>query len=208
MSELQDRPATHGTEADGILANVRAYLLSSARVKERAIASCAEAIARAVEALVSCFNTGGKVLLCGNGGSAADCQHLAAEFVSLLTKDFRRPGLPAIALTTDSSILTAYSNDVGFEGVFARQVQALGREGDVLIAISTSGRSRNVLEAIREARQKGMKTIALTGEKGTVGLDPDVAISVPSDHTGHIQEAHVAIEHILCWLVERRLHKS
>src|SRR5437762_4759676 len=117
---------------------VRAYLRESADTKRRSAEVCDEAIVAAADLVAQAFRSGGKVLLCGNGGSAADCQHVAAEFVSRLTRDFDRPGLPAIALTTDTSFITAYANDVGFEGVFARQVQALGQAGDVLVAISTS----------------------------------------------------------------------
>jgi phosphoheptose isomerase len=125
--------------------------------------------------------------------------------VSRLTRDFERPGLPAIALTTDSSFLTAYANDVAFDGVFARQVQALGRPGDVLIAISTSGTSSNVLRAVETATAVGMTTIALTGRDGLRGANPTVTIAVPSTVTSHIQEAHLALEHALCTLVERAL---
>ena len=130
---------------------------------------------------------------------------MAAEFVSRLTKDFERPGLPAIALTTDTSFLTAYANDCGFEGVFARQVQALGRPGDVLIGISTSGNSANVIQAVELARGTGMKTVSLTGVGGRLAKIADVAIAVPSDDTQHIQETHLAVEHLLCLLVERAL---
>ena len=151
------------------------------------------------------FRSGGKVLLCGNGGSAADCQHMATEFVSRLSKEFERPGLPAIALTTDTSFLTAFTNDCGFEGVFARQVQALGRPGDVLIGISTSGNSPNVIRAVEAARAAKMHIIALTGNSGRLTGIVDIAIAVPSDNTQHIQEAHLGIEHLLCYLIERHL---
>ena len=130
---------------------------------------------------------------------------MAAEFVSRLTKDFERPGLPAIALTTDTSFLTAYANDVGFEGVFARQVQTLGKPGDVLIGISTSGNSPNVIRAVEAALAANIHTIALTGSGGRLAEIGDVVISVPSANTQHIQEAHLAIEHIVCDLVERCL---
>jgi D-sedoheptulose 7-phosphate isomerase len=158
--------------------------------------------------IVQAFRAGGKLLLCGNGGSAADCQHMAAEFVSRLTKTFERPGLPAIALTTDSSFLTAYANDCGFDGVFERQVQALGQPGDVVLGISTSGNSPNVVRAVRRARAAGLRSIALTGDGGLLGSLADVAIAVPSTDTQHIQEAHLAIEHLICWLVERELFPS
>jgi D-sedoheptulose 7-phosphate isomerase len=151
------------------------------------------------------FRNGGKLLICGNGGSAADAQHVAAELVSRLTKDFERPGLPAIALTTDTSFLTAYANDVDFEGVFERQVQALGREGDLLIGISTSGNSPNVLRAVAYAKAHGMKTIGLTGNSGRLSSEADCAVAVPSADTQYIQESLLAVEHIACELVERTL---
>ena len=149
---------------------------------------------------------GGKVLLCGNGGSAADAQHIAAEFVSVLTQDFLRPGLAAIALTTDTSVLTASANDFGFSGIFARQVQALGRPGDVLIGISTSGNSENVVKAVECARSRGIHTIVLTGQGGgKLAAAADIAIRVPSATTQFIQESHIMIGHILCELSERSL---
>src|SRR5215207_8538246 len=126
---------------------VRAQLQASANAKARAADACANDIVQAAALIADAVTAGGKILLCGNGGSAADCQHMAAEFVSRLTADFARPAIAAIALTTDTSFLTAYANDVDFEGVFARQVEALGRSGDVLIGISTSGNSKNVLRA-------------------------------------------------------------
>jgi D-sedoheptulose 7-phosphate isomerase len=145
------------------------------------------------------------VLLCGNGGSAADCQHTAAELVSRLTSDFERPGLPALALTTDTSFLTAFANDYGFEGVFARQVQALGTPSDLIIGISTSGNSANVLRALEAARQIHMRTIALTGKGGRLAELADLTIAVPSTRTQCIQEAFLAIEHVLCDLTERHV---
>lgn len=162
-------------------------------------------IVDAARLIADAFRSGGKLLLCGNGGSAADCQHMAAEFTSILTKDFNRPGLPAIALTTDTSFLTAFSNDSGFEGIFSRQVQALGKPGDVLVAISTSGNSPNVVRAVETARSGGVRTIALTGSGGRLKQMTDIAIAVPSTATSHIQEAHLAIEHIICDVVERLL---
>lgn len=185
---------------------VRAYLLRSAEVKARVAADCVDAILAAADAIAETFRSGGKVMLCGNGGSAADCQHMAAEFVSRFTKGVVRPGLPAIALTTDTSFLTAFANDCGFDGVFARQVEALGRAGDVLIAISTSGGSLNVIRALSAARAARVRTIALTGESGgRLGAMADVVVSVPSQDTQHIQEAHLTIEHLICHLVERDL---
>jgi phosphoheptose isomerase len=182
---------------------VRGHLLQSAEVKRQVSEMCTDSILAAAGLISAAFRSGGKLLLCGNGGSAADCQHMATEFVSRLTKDFDRPGLPAIALTTDTSFLTAFSNDCGFEGVFQRQVQALGKPGDVLIGISTSGNSNNVIRAMEAAREANMHTIALTGSGGHLAALANIAISVPSTDTQYIQEAHLAIEHILCDLVER-----
>jgi D-sedoheptulose 7-phosphate isomerase len=190
---------------DHLRETVRAHLLESAEIKHRVAEKCGDSILAAARLIADTFRSGGKVLLCGNGGSAADCQHMAAEFVSRLTKDFERPGLPAIALTTDTSFLTAYANDVGFDGVFARQVQALGKPGDVLVGISTSGGSVNVIRAVEAAHAATMHTIALTGSSGPLGRMANVAISVPSAKTQYIQEAHLAIEHIVCDLVERDL---
>ena len=182
---------------------VREYLLESASVKQQVSDKCTDSILAAGALISETFQAGGKMLLCGNGGSAADCQHMATEFVSRLTKDFERPGLPAIALTTDTSFLTAFSNDSGFEGVFERQVQALGKPGDVLIGISTSGNSVNVIRAMKAAQASEMHTISLLGCGGRLAEISQVAISVPSTDTQHVQEAHLAIEHILCELVER-----
>lgn len=186
---------------------VRVYLGEMADTARRTAETCADDVARAAEILVNALLDGGKILLCGNGGSAADSQHLAAEFVSTLTVENRRPAIPAIALTTDTSILTAIANDFGFEGVFARQVEALGRNGDVLIGISTSGNSTDVLRAVDEAKARGMRTIALTGATGGA-LTPivDVAIRVPSRETSHIQECHIAIGQLLAFMVEEALY--
>jgi D-sedoheptulose 7-phosphate isomerase len=183
----------------------RSYLRESAELKRRTAEACEGAILAAADLIVEAFRADAKVLLCGNGGSAADCQHMATEFVSRLTKTFDRPGLPAIALTTDTSFLTAFANDCGFDGVFERQVQALGRPGDVLIGISTSGNSPNVIQAVRRARSDGLRSVVLTGAEGQLAGLADVAISVPSADTQHIQEAHLAIEHLICYLVERDL---
>jgi phosphoheptose isomerase len=183
----------------------RSYLRESAELKRRTAEACEGAILAAADLIVEAFRTDAKVLLCGNGGSAADCQHMATEFVSRLTTTFDRPGLPTIALTTDTSFLTAFANDCGFDGVFERQVQALGRPGDVLIGISTSGNSPNVIQAVRRARSDGLRSVVLTGAQGQLAGLADVAISVPSADTQHIQEAHLAIEHLICYLVEREL---
>lgn len=170
-----------------------------------AMSAHATEIARAASTITEAFRAGGKVLLCGNGGSAADCQHLAAEFVNRLSRDRHRHALPALALTTDTSCLTACANDYGFEGVFARQVEAFGRPGDVLVAISTSGSSPNVLAAADAARTRGMAVVALLGKSGQLAATADVAIQVPSFDTQLIQQAHLAVEHLICELVERAL---
>jgi phosphoheptose isomerase len=183
----------------------RAHLLASAEIKQKVTESCLDSILAAARLIADTFQSGGKLLLCGNGGSAADCQHMATEFVNLLTRDFERPALPAIALTTNASVLTAFANDFGVEGIFERQVQALGRPGDVLIGISTSGDSVNVLRAVAAAQVAKMRTVALTGSRGRLAEMVTVAIAVPSASTQHIQEAHLAIEHVICDLVERHL---
>jgi phosphoheptose isomerase len=183
----------------------RAHLLASAEIKQKVTESCLDSILAAACLIADTFQSGGKLLLCGNGGSAADCQHMATEFVNLLTRDFERPALPAIALTTNASVLTAFANDFGVEGIFERQVQALGRPGDVLIGISTSGDSVNVLRAVAAAQAAKMRTVALTGSRGRLVEMVTVAIAVPSASTQHIQEAHLAIEHVICDLVERYL---
>lgn len=186
---------------------VRAHLKESGRVKEQVAADCGDAIVKAAALLSDAFRGGRKVLLCGNGGSAADCQHIAAEFVSVLDQRHPRPAMPAIALTTDTSFLTANANDFGFENVFARQIEALGNAGDVLIAISTSGRSANVLAGLRRARERGLKTVVLTGRSGGAMNDlGDLMIRVPSDSTQHIQESHITIGHLLCELAGRSVH--
>ena len=186
---------------------IREYLLETSRTAARTADACAEEILGATAAIVESLRTGGKILLCGNGGSAGDAQHLATEFVSTLTVDRRRDAIPAIALTTDSSLLTAVANDFGFEGVFARQVEALGRGGDVLVGISTSGNSENVVRAFERARATGIRTIALTGESGgKLGALADIEINVPSSETSHVQEAHIAVGQLIAFLVEDELY--
>jgi D-sedoheptulose 7-phosphate isomerase len=161
-------------------------------------------IERAAQACVTCLRSGGKVLLAENGGSAADAQHIAAEFVSRFA--FDRPGLPAIALTTDTSILTAIGNDYGFEKLFARQVQAQGNKGDIFIAHSTSGRSPNILAALDEARARGLISIGLTGNRSSPMPERcDYCLAVPSSDTPKIQEGHLVLGHTLCGLVENAM---
>ncbi len=161
----------------------------------------AGAILRVVDAVACALADGGKILVCGNGGSAADAQHFAAELVGRFTRE--RCGLSAIALTTDTSILTAISNDHGYDRVFARQVEAHGRPGDVLVGISTSGGSPNVLAALATARAAGMTTVALTGrDGGAIGAAADIHVNVPSPSPARAQEVHRTILHVICELVE------
>lgn len=163
-------------------------------------------IENSAQTCIDSLKSGGKILLAGNGGSAADAQHIAAEFVSRFA--FDRPGLPAIALTTDTSILTAIGNDYGYEKLFARQLQSLGRKGDVFIGYSTSGKSANVLLGFEEAQQRDIKTIGLTGKRdGPMRELCDYLIEVPSLETAKIQEGHLVLGHILCGLVEQALFK-
>jgi D-sedoheptulose 7-phosphate isomerase len=196
------------TSAANRFRKIETHLLQSAEIKRQTAASCAGSIAKAADVITEAFLSGRKLLLCGNGGSAADCQHMAAEFVSRLSKDLDRRALPAIALTTDTSFLTAFGNDRGFEGIFERQVEALGNAGDVLIGISTSGNSPNVIRAVEAARKRNIRTIALTGNGGRLAALADVVIAVPSGDTQYIQETHLAVEHILCELVESVLFRD
>jgi phosphoheptose isomerase len=190
---------------DARLKQISGYLDASIAVQRLVADACATQILAASEAAASALKAGNKLLLCGNGGSAADCQHMAAELVSRITRDVERPGLAAVALTTDTSFLTAYGNDFGFDGVFQRQVDALGRPGDVLVAISTSGRSENVRRAVRAAKSKGIVTIGLMGESGPLAQDVELAVVIPDRHTQHVQEALLPIEHIICLLVEQAM---
>lgn len=184
------------------LAHLAAVLPNFGRTAPTEIDAC-------FSALRQTFTAGGKLLVCGNGGSAADSQHLAAELVSSFAMGLERPALPAIALTTDSSVITAYANDHGFAGVFARQVEALGRPGDCLLAISTSGTSANVLEAVTEARSKGMTVLSLTGAlPNTLAAVSDHYVAVPSRDTQLIQTLHLVAEHALCRLLEESFERG
>lgn len=186
--------------------DVHSCLSTSAEVKLLTAAECSKAVIEVAAMIAASLKGGGKVMFCGNGGSAGDCQHLAAEFVATL--DHRRPrhGLAALALTTDTSFLTAYANDFGFDGVFARQVETMGRSGDVLVAISTSGNSANVVAACEAARKHDIRVCAMTGEGGGRLADhADVLLAVPSNVTMHIQESHIALGHIMTLAVERMM---
>jgi len=161
-------------------------------------------IRKAAEIIIKAYTENKKTLLAGNGGSAADAQHIAGEFVNKFCID--RPGIPSISLSTDTSVMTAIGNDYGFEKLFSRQIQAIGNEGDVFIGITTSGNSKNILEALDICKQNGIKSIILTGEKGgKVASICDVCIKVPSIETPRIQESHILIGHILCYIVEEKL---
>jgi len=173
-------------------------------VQDACLSDNVDRIAQAAQSLIEAIQAGKKVLIFGNGGSAADSQHMAAELVGRFQAE--RKAFPAIALTTDTSSLTALGNDYGFEKVFARQVEALGQTGDVVVAISTSGNSANVLAAVKQAKAQGMTVIALTGGTGgQLAEGVDTALIVPSDNTARIQESHAVIIHCLCELVETRL---
>ena len=186
---------------------IQQNFIDSADLKYQASQVLSRPIAAAVQAVLTCVTSGGKVLACGNGGSAADAQHFAAEFVGRYERE--RPELSAIALTTDSSILTAIANDYDFKVVFSRQVRALGSPGDILLAISTSGNSANVLAAIEAAHEREMVVIGLTGRGGgkmSQSLrDTDIHICVPSDRTARIQEVHILTLHCICDAVDAQL---
>jgi D-sedoheptulose 7-phosphate isomerase len=186
---------------------IQQQFFDSADLKYQSAEALTRPIADAVHAVVGCITAGGKVLACGNGGSASDAQHFAAEFIGRFERE--RPGLAAIALTTDSSILTAIGNDYDFTQIFAKQVQALGAPGDVLIAISTSGNSANVLAAVDAARAREMTVVALTGHNGGMLreklLETDVHICVPHERTARIQEVHILALHCLCDAVDLQL---
>ncbi|HEX5068308.1 MAG TPA: SIS domain-containing protein [Myxococcota bacterium] len=183
---------------------MRAALAESAQAKRATAEACAPAIAEAALRIAATFRAGGRVLTFGNGGSAADAQHLAAELAGRYERE--RPGLPALALTANTSDLTAIGNDYGFDEVFARLVRAHGRPGDLAVAISTSGRSPNVLGGVAAAREAGLTSLALTGKGGgKLAAAADLAIVVPSDVTARIQECHIAVIHLLCELCDDAL---
>ncbi len=183
---------------------VRQAILDSADAKRRFAERAAGEVARAVELVAECLRSGGKVLLCGNGGSAAEAQHIAGELVGRFKRE--RPAFAAVALTTDTSILTAIGNDYGFEAIFARQVEGLGIKGDVLFAYSTSGNAPNILRAIEMARGMGMSVVGFTGSTGgKMAPACDICIKVPSDDTPTVQECHTAAGHTICRFVEEIL---
>ena len=186
---------------------IRTALRDSAALHILMAETMTDIISAAAAEIVKSFMCGGKLLLFGNGGSAADAQHIAAEFINRFSVE--RAPLPAIALTTDTSVLTSIANDRVYDEIFSRQVEALGRRGDVALGITTSGSSENVLNGLFVAADRGMKTIALTGELGRAASLADIGLRVPSQEVPRIQEAHIAIGHVLCKLVDSVLiHKQ
>jgi len=182
--------------------SIKSDIQESIKVKNDLIEKSIDDIEKAAKLIIRCVLNGGKVLWCGNGGSAADAQHLSTEFMGGMTDHNRRP-IPSIALTTDTSFITAWSNDTDFESVFSRQIQGIGLEGDVLVAISTSGKSPNVISAIKQAKYKRINTILFTGNSGSLSTEmSDVVVCVPSNDTQRIQESHIMIGQIICGLVE------
>jgi D-sedoheptulose 7-phosphate isomerase len=178
----------------------------SIELKKNLLDKRSDDIIKCGEVLAGCLKNGGKILFCGNGGSAADSQHLAAELVVRLRSHVNRPALPAIALTVDTSILTAGGNDIGFDNIFAREVEAYGKEGDILVGISTSGVSPNVLKAVEQAKKQGMKSVCLLGKNGgPIAPQADFSVIVPSEVTARIQECHIMIGHIWCEMIEEIL---
>ena len=190
----------------GHLDYITTYLKNSIALKKKLLqsANVLDKINQSADVLVEAYRKGSKVLIAGNGGSAADAQHMAAEFVSRFFYD--RPGLPAIAMTTDTSMLTAIGNDYGYDKLFSRQLQAQSQPGDVFIGISTSGNSDNVINAVSEAKEASETSLVLCGEGGMLKEMADIAICVPSSITPYIQECHICIIHILCAIVEHQIH--
>ena len=184
--------------------HIKDLLLQSIQVKEDLLHDGIDGIIAITEAVIDSLKKGGKLIICGNGGSASDSQHIAAELVGRFVKE--RKGLPAIALTTNSSILTALANDYSFEIVFSRQVEALGQKNDIVMGISTSGKAKNVAAALKQAKKMGLVTVALTGgDGGELTKIADIFLTVPSTVTARIQEAHITIGHIICEQVEQAL---
>lgn len=190
-----------------LIDNIKQTFTDSIELKQDAALTLTPLILDASNMLVDCIKTGNKILTCGNGGSACDAQHFSGELVNRFM--IEREGLPAISLTADAPLLTAIANDYAYQDIFSKQIKALGRNGDVLLAISTSGKSLNVVNAIKQARMLDMRVILLTGEKnamiGNMLSDNDIAICVPSKVTPRIQEVHILIIHCLCDLIDKQL---
>jgi len=188
---------------------IRESLEESAATKKAILNSCFDAISKSVTLIADALKSDRKVLFCGNGGSAADSQHLATEFTIRLNHDLHRKGLPAISLTTDTSALTAGGNDIGFENTYARLVEALGRSGDVLVAISTSGKSENIVRAVDKAREQKMHVVGFLGKDGgRLKEKCEIPIVIPSENTQRIQEGHITVGHIIAELVELELYAA
>jgi len=187
---------------------IKQQIYDSIEVKKELINYGIDLIEKAGSILVDSIKSGGKILWCGNGGSAADAQHLATELMGGMTDHDRKP-IPSIALTTDSSFLTAWPNDCDFESIFSRQIQGIGNDGDVLIGISTSGNSKNIIKAIKQAKYKKLKTIVFTGQDGgNIDGLADLTIKVPSSNTQRIQESHIMIGQILCSILEQHFMEN
>jgi D-sedoheptulose 7-phosphate isomerase len=187
-----------------LLPHVQAHLRESIRVKEAFLEGQSQAIVAMGQAMAAAFAAGRTLLIAGNGGSAADAQHMATELVVRLSSSFEREALPAISLSTDSSLITACANDYGYDRIFSRQVDAIGRSGDVFLGITTSGNSENIIRAVNIAKKKGLLTAILTGNTGgQIHGAADFEVLVPSDVTAHIQECHITAAHILCDIIER-----
>ncbi|MFH1181026.1 MAG: D-sedoheptulose 7-phosphate isomerase [bacterium] len=186
---------------------IRAQFNQNIELHKRSLEGLVPKIVQAADLIIKAYEAGNKLLLCGNGGSAADCQHLAAEFVGRFKKE--RKGLPAIALTTDTSIMTSVANDYWYDFLFARQVEALGQKGDVLLAISTSGNSTNIVRAVEMANFEGLKTIGLLGgaDGGKLKDLVQVPLIVPFDGSDRVQEVHILIGHIICSLIDSHFSK-
>lgn len=187
---------------------VKDSLKESSEIKLKVLENCYKDILQISDVIVECIRNENKLLFCGNGGSAADCQHLATEFMVRLSHDIKRPAIGAIALTTDSSNLTAGGNDIGFDNIFARSVEGIGNKGDILIGISTSGNSENIIRAVKKAKEKGIISIGLLGKTGgkLKGIC-NYSVCVPSENVQRIQESHITIGHILCEITEREIYK-
>lgn len=187
--------------ADILAAEIKKQFNQNIGLHQSSIEELAPQVAKAAGMIIESFKNGNKLLLCGNGGSAADSQHIAAELIGRFKKE--RKGLPAIALTTNTSILTAIANDFGYDFVFARQIEAIGKEGDVLLALSTSGNSQNVVKAVETAKFQGLKTIGLLGSNGgKLKSLVHLAVTVPFEGSDRVQEVHILIGHIICHLIE------
>jgi len=181
-------------------------LKESSDIKLKVLEQCKEDIGKVADVLINAISNSKRILFCGNGGSAADSQHIATEFMIRLSHDIERPAMGALALTTDTSNLTAGGNDIGFENIFARSVEGIGSEGDVLVGISTSGNSENVIRAMKKAKDKKMITVGFLNKNGGKLLkECDYSICIPSENVQRIQESHITVGHILCEITEREI---